>query len=102
MLMVATMIRIKNLVINKRNYLNVGMWLFVADLNESRSRHCLMLGGKSLNNFAPKLAIENPKLSFDSLRPSLSPSLVSLISFSGMRLWSMIGKSLFMSSKKFD
>ena len=46
------------------------MWLF-ADLNEPRSQHCLMLVGRSLNNLAPKLANENLKLFFDSLRPSL-------------------------------
>ena len=65
-------------------------------------QHCLMLGERSLDYLVPKLVIKNLKLSFDSLRPSLSPSLVSLFIFSGMRLWSMIGTSLFVSLKKFD
>ena len=58
--------------------------------------------GRSLFNLAPKLAIENLKLSFDSLSPSLLPNLVSLFSFSGMRLSSMIGTSLLISLKKFN
>ena len=91
------MIRIE---INKGNYLSMRMWLFAADLNEPRSQHFLMPGGRSLNNLAPKFAIENVKLSFDSLRPSFLLSLVSLVSFSGMRLWSMIGTRLFISLKK--
>ena len=89
MLIVIRKMRIKNLVINKDNednYLSLRMWLFMADLKEPRSRHCLMLGGRSLYNLAPKLAIENLKLSFDSLSPSLLPNLVSLFSFSGIRL----------------
>ena len=46
----------------------------MADLKEPRSRHCLMLGGRSLYNLAPKLAIENLKQFFDSLSPSLLQS----------------------------
>ena len=84
MLIVIRKMRIKNLVINKDNednYLSLRMWLFMADSKQPRSRHCLMLGGRSLYNLAPKLAIENLKLSFDSLSPSLLPNLVSLFNF---------------------
>ena len=48
----------------------------MAKLKDLRSWHCFMLGGKSLNNLAPKFARAKLNLSLDSLRPSLLPSLL--------------------------
>ena len=59
-----------------------------------------MVGGKSLNNLAPKFARAKLNLSLDNLKPSLLPSLVPVFNFSGIRLWSIIGAKFSFNLKK--
>ena len=67
------------------------IWLLMANLKDLRSWCCFVVGGKSLNNLAPKFAGVRLNLSLGSLRLPLLPSLVTVFNFSDIRLWSIIG-----------